>query len=68
MPITLDLTDDELAQLREFTQQDDPVAAVRTAMSEFIRHSLRMQLLQMPGNVDFVDNWRELEDAELKDQ
>ena len=66
MTATVHLTDDELADLRELTKQDDPVAAVRTAVHDYVRYARRMQLKQLSGRVEIQDNWQELETAEME--
>ncbi|REJ90195.1 MAG: hypothetical protein DWQ34_17785 [Planctomycetota bacterium] len=68
MTTTIELTDNELAQLQQATRQSDPSAAVRTAMQEYLRYVRRMELKKLSGKVVMEDNWRELEEAELKDQ
>jgi hypothetical protein len=37
MTTTVDLTDQEFAELKELTHETDPEAAVRTAMTEYLR-------------------------------
>lgn len=68
-PVTtvVELTDAELAELKNATSQTEPAAAVRAAMQEYLRHIRRMQLKALSGNVQMEDNWRELEVAELRD-
>lgn len=65
MGITIDLTDEELEELKSLTRQGDPAAAVRTAAQEYVRYMLRMSLIELSGRIEMQDNWRELEDAEL---
>ena len=66
MTTTVHLTDEELADLKELTKQDDPVAAVRTAMQDYVRYARRMRLKQLSGRVEIQENWRELEAAEME--
>ena len=68
MPITIDLTEAELAQLREVTHQDDPTENVRTAVREFLRSVQRQRLVELSNQVEMDDNWRDLESAELSSQ
>lgn len=56
------MTDQELADLRELTKQNDPVAAVRMAIQDYIRYA---RLKKLSGRVEMQDNSRDLEDAEL---
>lgn len=65
MPTIVDLTDQELADLKAFTRQADGPAAVRSAMAEYLRHARRMELKTLSGQVNMEDNWQSLEAAEL---
>jgi hypothetical protein len=47
--------------------QIDPSAAVRTATIEYIRYVKRMRLKELSGRVEVIENWEELEQAELDD-
>jgi hypothetical protein len=67
MPTVVDLSEQELAEIKAFTKQPDAVAAVRIAMGEYLRLARRMQLKSLSGNVAMDDNWRSLEDSELRD-
>jgi hypothetical protein len=69
-PVTtvVELTDAELAELKNATRQAEPAAAVRAAMQEYLRHVRRVQLKALSGKVQMEDNWRTLEEAELRDQ
>jgi hypothetical protein len=64
MPTVVDLTEEELAELRESTREADPAVAVRTAMREYLRYARRMQLKQLSGRVEMQENWAALESAE----
>ena len=63
--MTLDLTQEEIAQLREITQEPDDAHAISLAAREFLRRTRLQELKQASGRVDFVNNWRQLEAAEL---
>ena len=65
MVTSIELTDQELAELKELTNQTDAAEAVRTAMHDYIRYARRMRLKQLSGRVEMNDNWRQLEQAEL---
>jgi hypothetical protein len=60
MPTVVELTEEELAELRESTQEADPAVAVRTAMREYLRYVRRMQLKQLSGRVEMQENWTAL--------
>jgi len=63
---TVHLTDEELADLKELTQQTDPAEAVRAAMRDYVRYARRMQLKQLSGRVRMQENWQDLESAEME--
>jgi hypothetical protein len=67
MPTAIDLTDQELAELKSFTNQQDAAAAVRSAMTEYLRYARRMRLKALSGQVRMEDNWQALEDAEVRE-
>lgn len=64
MVTTVNLSDEELSDLKTLTKQDDPAEAVRVAMQDYLRHARRMQLKSLSGRVEMMDNWQELEQAE----
>jgi hypothetical protein len=66
MSTSIQLTDQELADLKELTKQDDPSAAIRAAMHDYVRYARRMQLKQLSGRIHIQDNWQELEAAEME--
>jgi hypothetical protein len=68
MSISVELTDKEIAQLRELTQQEDVAASLKTAVLEYIRYRKRLELIELSGRIEMQDNWQELEEAELKEQ
>jgi len=68
MPTVVELTEQELADLKAFTQQPDAAAAVRLAMTEFLRFARRMRLKELSGQVQMEENWQELEASELREQ
>jgi hypothetical protein len=65
MTTTIDLTEQEIAELREATNQSDVAAALRTAAIEYLRYVRRMQLKSLSGQVEMQDNWADLEKAEV---
>lgn len=68
MVTSIDLSEQELAELRELTKQEDSSEAIRSAMQEYIRYARRMRLKQLSGRVAMTDNWPQLEQAELSEQ
>ncbi len=65
MSVTIDLTSEEIAQIKGITQQADDAQAVSVAAREFLRRTRLQELKQASGKVEFVNNWRLLEAAEL---
>ena len=65
MSVPLDLTQEEIAQLKDITKEPNDAQAVALAAREFLRRSRLQELKQASGRVDFVNNWRQLEAAEL---
>lgn len=68
MPTVLDLTEQELAELKAFTNEPDAAVAIRLAMTEFLRFARRMQLKASSGAVRMEENWPSLEGSELREQ
>jgi hypothetical protein len=66
MSTVIDLSEDELAELKALTRQTDATAAIRTAMTEYVRYVRRQRLKELSGQVQMEDNWAELENAEMK--
>ena len=65
MSVTLQLTDEQIAELKALTHQDDVAAALRVAADEYIRYRKRLRLIELSGKVEMLDNWAELEQTEL---
>lgn len=66
MSTTIDLTEQQIAELRELTQQTDTAEAIRVAMTEYLRYVRRLRLKELSGKVQMQENRRELENSELK--
>ena len=67
MSITIDLAPQNLAALKQFTKLDNDAQAVAAAALEFVRISRLRELKQASGQVEFEENWRELEQLEVKE-
>ena len=65
MVTSIELSEQELAELRDLTEQSDSMEAIRVAMSDYIRYARRMRLKQLSGQVEMTDNWRQLEESEV---
>lgn len=64
MTATINLNDEEIRDLRDLTQVQDAVGAVRSALEEYRRYARRMRLKELSGHLAMDDNWRALEAAE----
>ena len=67
MVTSIELSEQELAELRDLTEQSDSTEAIRVAMRDYIRYARRMRLKQLSGQVEMIDNWRQLEESEVGD-
>jgi hypothetical protein len=65
MVVPVELSDDELAQIKLATNQSDAAAAVTDAAKEFLRINQLRQLKSASGKVDFDLDWRQLESLEF---
>ena len=65
MSITIDLTQQELVQLRQITQQTGDTEAVSQAVRDFLRHSRLRELKSVSGKVEFADPSANLESLEI---
>lgn len=66
MSTVVELSEQELAELKSYTKQSDASLAVRLAMVEYLRLARRMELKNLSGQVAMEDNWEALETAELE--
>jgi hypothetical protein len=60
----LDLTPEEIAELKQVTDQPDLASAVQVAAREYLQYARRQELKSLSGRVEMQDNWRQLEAAE----
>ena len=67
MVTSIELSEQELAELRDLTEQSDSMEAIRVAKRDYIRYARRMRLKQLYGQVEMTDNWRQLEESEVGD-
>ncbi len=65
MSISVELSNEELADLQNLTQQSDGAEAIRQAVREYVRMIRLRELIAVSGQIEFDDNWQELEAAEL---
>ena len=67
MRTTLDVDPKLLDEVVETTGEHSKSAAVNKALTEYIRRRRIAELREIAGNIDMVDNLRELEALELKE-
>lgn len=65
--LNLDLSDEELAQLKSLTRVGDDANAVARAAREYLRLRRLRELKAASGRVDFELDWEELEELELRE-
>jgi hypothetical protein len=63
----VELSDDELAELKALTRESTAAAAVHSAILEYLKYGRRMELISASGRVQMEDNWQHLESLELRD-
>jgi hypothetical protein len=56
MATEINLSEQEIADLKELTNQSDVTAALRTAMTEYIRYARRMRLKELSGRMEMQEN------------
>ena len=67
MSITVNLSAEEVAQLKRATEVDDEKEAVTRAIREFLRLSSLRELKAASGKVDYVGVAEEMEALELRE-
>jgi hypothetical protein len=65
MSITIEMTDQEIAALKQVTKLENDADAVLQAAREFLRLSRLRELKAVSGKVEFEANWPQLEQLEL---
>ena len=68
MSTVVELTEQELTELKTLTNEADAALAVRSAMTEYLRFARRMRLKELSGQVQMEKNWQSLEEAEMREQ
>lgn len=67
MSITIDLSQQELVEIRELTKAADDAAGVVSAAREFVRWTRLRELKAASGKVDFDESWQQLESNEVQE-
>jgi hypothetical protein len=65
MVVQIELTENELALIKQATNQSDATAAVTEAAKEFLRITELKKLKSVSGKVAFNLDWQDLESLEL---
>jgi hypothetical protein len=65
MTIHIEMTAQEIASLKQITKLENDAEAVTKAAREFLRLSRLRELKAVSGEVDYENNWQELEQREL---
>ena len=68
MSVTVDLSSDEVAQIKRFTAVADESSAVTKAIREFLRVNQLRELKGAPGTLDYQDAGEAMEALELRER
>ena len=68
MRTTLDIDEKLLGDIIQMTGEKTKSKAVSKALREYARRKSIEEIRALAGNIDIDDNWRALEDLELKEQ
>ncbi|MCH8042709.1 MAG: hypothetical protein IID44_03220 [Planctomycetes bacterium] len=64
MTIPVDLSPEEVEQIKQLTKLDSDADAVRQAARDYLRLRKLQELKAASGKVDFEENWQQLESLE----
>ncbi len=67
MSVTVNLTSDEVAQIKRFTDLEDENQAVTKAIREFLRVAQLRELKAASGKVDYRDVGQDMEALEFRE-
>jgi hypothetical protein len=67
MTISVDMTAQEVAALKQLTNVESDAEAVVKAAREYLRLSRLRELKAVSGKVELEDNWQQLEQLELSE-
>jgi hypothetical protein len=68
MSVTINLSSDEVDQIKRFAELQNETEAVAKAAREFLRMTQLRELKAVSGKVDYCDGGDELEAMELREQ
>ena len=64
MRTTLNIDDNIMDKVMFYTDQKNRSEAVRQALSSFIKEQKKKKILELRGQVEIEDDWRELRDLD----
>ena len=67
MRMTLTLDDDLAEQLMQLTGQQTPLFAIRHALKDYLVSVRKQKLLELRGQVQVEDNWRQLRQLDTRE-
>jgi len=67
MSITIEMSAQEIAALKQLTRLGNDAEAIIRAAREFLRLSRLRELKAVSGKVQFESNWQELEELEFQE-
>jgi len=65
MTISVELSPEEIQQLRELTKLENDAEAVGRAARDYVRLRRLQELKAVCGKLDYEENWSQLESLEL---
>jgi len=66
MRATLNIDDDVLAEVMNFTGKKNRSEAIRVALSSYLKQQRKNKILALRGKVDIDDNWQKLRELEME--
>ncbi|HEU0072452.1 MAG TPA: type II toxin-antitoxin system VapB family antitoxin [Dehalococcoidia bacterium] len=67
MRTTIDIDEKLLREAEKITGESSPSKAVNAALRELVRRQKLRELGELIGTGGLIDNWREMEELELKE-
>jgi hypothetical protein len=64
MTVPVELSPEEIKEIKRLTKVDDDAEAVGRAARDFLRLRRLQELKAISGKVDYDDNWQQLESLE----
>ena len=67
MSVSIEMAPQELEDIRHFMKCEVDSIAILEALRDYVRIRRLRELKSLAGKVDFEDNWRQLEELEIKE-